>query len=395
MRTEAEVTWRGLRGADLSLYISGPLKTYECSRFAMYIQKFGTQQDFSNWIAKHPEPEASACRMFLGAPDFAKVWLIDYLKTNPTGEQHCKILTDLSYHCHLYKDPLPQALEVLQHVKLDIIDPENKCSIFDILHLGNQYNFIEKHWDLFQEEIPKHVDSFLSDAAHHGCDLHDKLNVAPVKPLEYFEDCCAGGLLHRVKQYAPATSQVKVINSGLLEALMGKNDPKGDLLEYLFEKYPTQPWYEEEDILEHIANAPDHFVEKMIAHFQEHDPSTLQKHISTLTCAALYEEKYQMVNTFLPHLNEAQTEAVFYHVIYHKNQRGLEFLLDPNLQNTLDQSQFFQAVNRCWNEKDKSWADDIYNEIYVVRQKRLLQSKLQDLRETHVVNPTEKSNRKI
>lgn len=93
-----------------------------------------------------------------------------------------------------------------------------------------------------------------------------------------------------------------------------------------------------------------------------------------------------MVNTFLPHLNEAQTEAVFYHVIYDKNQKGLEFLLDPNLQNTIDQSQFFQAVNRCWNEKDKSWA----TEIYVARQKRLLQSKLQDLREPQVVTPHRK-----
>lgn len=386
MRTEAEVTWRGLRGDDLIRYIAGPLKTYECSRFAMYIQKFGTQLDFSNWIAKHPEPEASVCRIFFGAPDFAKVWLIDYLKTNLTGEQHCKILKDLSYHSHLYKDPLPQALEVLQHVKLDIIDPENTWSIFNVLHLGNQYKLIEKHWDLFQEEIPKHVDSFLSDAAHHGCDLHDKLNVTPAKPLDYFEDCCAGGLLHRVKQYAPAASQVKVINSGLLEALMCKNDPKGDLLEYLFETYPTQPWYKKKAILEHITNAPAHFVEKMIVHFQQNDLPTLQKHISTLICTALHEEKYQMVTTFLPHLNEAQTEAVFYHVIYDKNQKGLEFLLDPNLQNTIDQSQFFQAVNRCWNEKDKSWA----TEIYVARQKRLLQSKLQDLREPQVVTPHRK-----
>lgn len=391
MRTEEEVTWRGLRGADLSVYISGPLKTYECSKFAMYIQKFGTQQDFSNWIAKHPEPDASICRMFSFAADFAKVWLSDYLKTNTTGEQHYKILKDLSYHSYLYKDPLPQVLEVLQQIKFDTIDPENNWSVFNILHLGNQYHLIEKHWDLFQEEIPDHADLFLGDAAHHGCDLHDKLNIVPVKPLEYFKNCCAGGLLHRAQQYAPAASQVKAINSGLLEVLFYKNDPKGDLLEYLFETYPTQPWHEEEEeILKHIANAPEHFVEKMIAHFQHHDPQTLHKHASTLTCAALNEGEYQMVNIFLPHLDEAQTEEVFYHVIFHKNQKGLELLLDPNLQNTIDQSQFFNAVKKCWNEEAKSLADEIYNEIYVARQKRLLQSKLQNLRDPEVVTPTRK-----
>lgn len=390
MRTKEEVTWRGLRGEDLSLYIAGPLKTYECSRFAMYIQKFGTQQDFSNWIANHPQPDVSICRMFSFAPDFAKVWLSDYLKTNTTGEQHYNILKDLSYHSHLYKDPLPQALEMLQQIKLDAIDPENNWSVFNILHLGNQYHLIEKHWDLFQDEIPDPVDSFLADAAHHGCDLHDKLNVVPAKPLEYFESCCAGGLLHRAQQYAPAASQVKVINSGLLEALLYKNDPQGDLLEYLWETYPTQPWHKKKEIFKHIANAPEHFVEKMVAHFQRHDPHTVQEHISNLTSAALNEEKYQIVNIFLPHLNEAQTEEVFSRVIFHKIQKGLEFLLHPNLQNTIDQSQFFNAVKKCWNEEAKSWAEEIYNEIYVARQKRLLQSKLQNLRDPEVAPPTRK-----
>lgn len=390
MRTEEEVTWRGLRGDDLSLYIAGPLKTYECSRFAMYIQKFGTQQDFSNWIAQHPEPDASACRIFLSAPDFAKVWLIDYLTENLTGEQHYKTLKDLSYHSTLYNDPLPQAVEVLQHIKFDTIAPENNGSTFDILYSGNQFKLIEEHWSLFQEEEQDRIDSILNEAAANGGDLHDKFKVVPVNPLDYFENCCAGGLLHRVKQYAPAASQVKVINSGLLQALIYKNDPKGDLLEYLLETYPTQPWHKEHAILEHIANAPEHFVEKMIAHFQQHDPQALSVHIVSLTCAALHDEKYQMVNTFLPHLNEAHTEDVFYRVIFHKLEKGLEFLLQPNLQNTIDQSQFFQAVNRCWNEKNKSWANEVYNEIYVARQKQLLQSKLQNLRDTQVVTPPRK-----
>lgn len=380
-----EQVWRELRGSELSDYVRGPLKTHQSAMFALHLKSHGTQQDFSNWIEQHPDPCISACKMFVSAQNFAKVWLIEYLNRHPNSVVHHKVVVNL-----LGPDPIkfthgvpPQALEVLDHIQYDLIDPSDRLPVFKLLFQGKQWEKIDRHWNIFEQTVQAMPPSFLPFAAFMGWDLHDKLKATPVDPIQYFVACCAGGLPQRVKQYTPHPSEDIKIGQALVQSVVHNQErPKimVEIMEHLFDTYPAQPWHKTSESLSTVvAYAPLPFAQKIITHFANHAPHVLKEQSEGLACHALFKKNYKLLDALFPHVDPNDYHKVFQNALMNKRKVALKTLLHKCTENNVGHEGFYKALED-FPSKTQQWA----NEIYATYQKQTLHNKLQARRN---VNP--------
>lgn len=381
-RTE-DGAWKDLRGDRLSAFASGPLKTHESKAFALHLMQYGTQQDFSNWIGNHSQPCLSACKMLFDAPDFAKVWLIDQLEINlhldPTSASyvHHNVLIHLmKHHSTLNQDLSLPALEVLDHIKFDAIHPSDRAAAFNVLLQAKLFDRIEAHWNIFEQTVREKPRTFLPFTAFMGWDLHDKLDVTPEEPLQYFIGCCAGGLLHRVKQYPAQPSKVIEIGQALVQtAYSNKDKPKimAEILEYLFDTYPNQPWYKTvETLATLVVYAPAPYPQKIIDHFSQNAPDILKQQAEFLACHAIYNKKHKLLDVLFPYVDPSDHYKLFDNALINKRKLALKTLLSKCTENNTGHESFFKALDGGGSKRN-SWA----NEVYAAYQKDVLNSKLQ------------------
>ena len=375
---EDERVWKNLRGQDLSAYACGPLKTQGLSTFAWHLKNHGTQHDFSCWINKHPKPFVVACEVFLNAPDFAKVWLIEFLDKNCDSDVHHKVLTNLGYHSKFSHGLSPQAAEVLGHIRCEIIIPSDRLSAFKMLLQGKAFNIIDANWNIFEDAAEQMAPKLLTFAASMGWDIHDKLSTDPEDPLQHFIACCQGGLLQRVQQFSVASTQVEAINHALIKAAMhNENTPDAmeDVIKYLFDTYPNQPWHTIEEALGVIIYTPPSVAQKMVAHFHQHAPDTLKQQSEGLACHAIYDKKPKLLEVFFPYVSPSGYHKLFENALINKRKIALKTLLHKCTENTTGHEGFYKALKE-FSPKTQQWA----NEIYATYQKEVLHSKLQTIR---------------
>lgn len=374
-----ERVWGKLRGSELSDYVGGPLETYGSSTFAFHLKSHGTQHDFATWIEKHPQPFVTACEIFLHAQDFAKVWLIDYLDNTVDGDVHHKVLTNLAHYAKFTHGVSQQASEVLDHINYKIITPSDRVSSFKVLLEGRQCDRIDQHWDVFKQTAQQMPPHFLSFAAFMRWDLHEKLNTTPVDLIQHFVACCVGGLTHRVKQYTLDPLEKIKIGEALVQTVVYNQDrPKimAEILEYLFDAYPTQPWHNTlESLSTVVAYAPLPFAQKIITHFTQHAPNILKEQSEGLACHAIYKKAPKLLDALFPYIDPTDYHKVFQNALMNKRKSALKTLLHKCAQNTAGHEGFYKALEES-SFKTQQWA----NEIYAEHQKEMLHSKLQTIR---------------
>lgn len=372
-----ERVWKNFRGQDLSAYVSGPLKTQCLPTFAWHLKNYGTQHDFFNWIDKHPKPFLVACEMFLNAPDFAKSWLIEFLDSTSDNDVHHKVLTNLGYHAKFSHGVSPQALEVLQHIKYDYIKPEDIFSSLQVLLQARAVNLLEENWNVFEQSAKNLGSKLLIYAASLGWDLHDKLNVKPYNPEQYFVMCCTGGLLNRVKQYAVDSSEVETINQAFAQTALHQNDQRkmNEVLHHLWDTYPDQPWEISEDNTAALLHGDIALVQKIAAHHHLYAPEEFKKQAEGFACHAIYDKKYKLLDVLFPYIDPVDYHKVFGNALINKRKPALKTLLHKCTENNAGHEGFYKALE-AFPSKTQHWA----NEVYANYQKEMLHSKLQTRR---------------
>lgn len=370
---DSERVWGNLKGQALSAYVSGPLKTQSLSTFAWHLKNHGTQEDFSCWIDKHPKPFLVACKMFLDAQDFAKSWLIEFLDNTSDSDVHHKVLTNLGHHAKFSHGVSPQALEVLQHIKYDCVKPEDISSSLQVLLQARAVDLLETNWSAFEPSAKNLGSKLLIYAASLGWDLHDKLNVEPSKPDQYFVMCCIGGLLNRVKQYAVAPSEVETIHQAFAQTALHQNDQQkmNDVLHHLWDTYTDQPWEMNEDNAAALMHGDIALVQKFATHHHRHDPEKFRKQAEGFSCHAIYEKKYTLLDVLLPYVDFNDYHKVFYNAVYNKRKKALRTLWNFCTNKTIGHEGFFEALKNC-DKKQADWASEVYTE----HQKEVLHAKI-------------------
>jgi len=242
-----------------------------------------------------------------------------------------------------------------------------------VLLQARAVDLLEKNWSVFEPSAKNLGSKLLIYAASLGWDLHDKLNVEPSKPDQYFVLCCVGGLLNRVKQYAVDPSEVVAIHQAFTQTALHQNDPRkmNEVLHHLWDTYTDQPWEMNEENAAALMHGDIALVQKFAAHHHQHDPEKFRKQAEGFSCHAIYEKKYTLLDVLLPYIDSNDYHKVFYNAVYNKRKKALKTLWNFCTENKIGHEGFFEALKKC-GKKETSWA----NEVYAAHQKEMLHAKI-------------------
>ena len=238
--------WSELRGTELSAFAASPAAKNKRSEFVRHLRAYGSQTDFDNFINQQNKPVEKCVEWYSSHPTAAHQWLLTALRCAPNqGKTHFLVaFCACTHHQNIKKINAPLE-ELINSVDFSTIDSDNLGVLLPHLLTAGLRDVVEKNWTLYEPLVRQNLEPNIVLFASFGWDLQAKIAWSPSTVAwaqRYFIQCCAGGLLHRVKQNPMEPTQTQVLLHAFYHA--ARNAPHTNaVLQYLWDTYPVTPWY--------------------------------------------------------------------------------------------------------------------------------------------------------
>lgn len=238
--------WKNLRGCELSAFAASSVAKNKRSEFVRHLRVHGSQTDFDNFINQQNRPVEKCFELYSSHPGAAHQWLLNALRcaTNRGRTHFLVAFCACTHHQNLKKINAP--IEgLIDGVDFSTIDSDNLGVLLPHLLTAGLRDVVEKNWTLYEPLVRQNLEPNIVLFASFGWDLQAKIAWSPSTVAwaqRYFIQCCAGGLLHRVKQNPMEPTQTQVLLHAFYHA--ARNAPHTNaVLQYLWDTYPVTPWY--------------------------------------------------------------------------------------------------------------------------------------------------------
>lgn len=321
-------TWQHLRGKDLSDFSNTGQAQALGVDFAVHLAKFGSEQDYHNFINTSHTPLETCMEMLPAFPSASSSWLVCHLQQSTDYQTHLNTaLHILSCMEDLIKEKCdPYAL--FRHVDFANF-PEQQCLLmFKHLIAGGAFEVVRDHWNVYEKVVHDDVGGSVVFAANWGFDLRTLLSWAPVTLCEthsYFTACCRGGLLDRVKEVSIDPSEHSLLRNSFVWS-MDKPNAYG-VLEYLWNTYPNSLWHKEEAILYRGCKMAHPLRTKIIDYFATERPKFSQKALTIFACDAICESDKDVYNSIFSYISVKNYPKIMCTAIEQRNKSVLNILL--------------------------------------------------------------------
>lgn len=324
--------WEYLHNEDLSAFIAQGLAANESEDFALHLEQYGTVDDFTTWIhSRNSSWVMQACQWLPYCPTLAQHSIIEALNTDAIANIHNEAMNAVIRARTLQCIDVAVAQNICAHITYQKTPLNWRAQTFTALLEVGAVDVIVNNADVFGPVINANPDQACIQAAHAGWDLATHMAVEPPLNSGYFISCCVGGLIERAKQCNISPTDHKTLCTAFTLSLYRTNSltPSNDKsLKYLWESYPSTPWYKDTQILNFVNHAPLSLLPKILEHYDTHAPGVLRKMATSLACNCLERDDLPRFNLLYAFSNPTEHDNVFYSAIAYKRKDALLQLLD-------------------------------------------------------------------
>lgn len=353
------IKWKTLRGPELSEFATTASAQDLGADFALYVAKYGTQQDYHAFLNASTTPLDTCTEFFLASPSASSSWLISHLKTSKDPYTHLNaahhilsnVETLLTENCDPY--------EILACVDFTNIPEDENLGVFHALLYAAAFDLIRDHWDVYEKAIQNNVAENVLFAAQWGLDIRTRVNWEPTSQGDthaYFTACCRGGLLSRVKELSIDPQERKLLRNSFVLSI--SNAYAYDVLEHLWEAYPNTHWYQEDLILHAVYNIAQPLRAKVIDHFVTQRPNVAQEILTTLASSAVSNRNTDVYKAIFPYVPVKNYPKLVQTAILHRHKSVLK--------NLLQHPKVVQLFNKTLSESEptnQQWALEVFAQV--------------------------------
>ena len=363
--------WKNLRGEELVLFAQNQ-STSPGAAFISHLARYAPEADFFDFIDKHAISINECWNAVYFNPLLTKSWLTKTLNNIASTSSVYTIDDTLNILGIVMQSSVHNICsEVFLETDLSAMPVAFNTRLLSVLLRSQMHEIVEKHWSVFEKVVKKNVAKNVVLAAQNGIDLQQRFSWAPKNDKqkdEYFIACCRGGLIERVVDLNCDANKTSI----LLEAMQYSATKRQDkMVEHLLDTYPNTPWHTNPSILSSVVKLPSYVSEKILNHFQQHDPVYFDKKVADLACACvplLYTQHFYCIAPYVP---EAQHHKILKTTICHRKKKIMKNVLKMGS----GEQQFIKALDGLF-QKDLDWANTVYNET----QKKRLSKELKTIK---------------